>query len=80
MSVNTVRGEVALTLDGRSYRLCLTLGALARLSGLPPDLTPRQRLAALLDLLADEKISLPNNIKGIAAAQAAVSQCLQDLL
>lgn len=31
MSVNTRRGEVAATLDGRVWRLCLTLGALAEL-------------------------------------------------
>lgn len=29
--VNARRGEVAAELDGRSYRLCLTLGALAEL-------------------------------------------------
>lgn len=80
MSVNAARGEVPLTLGGRSYRLCLTLGGLARLSSLQPDLTPRQRLAALLEILADEEISLPNNLGGVAAVEAAVSQCLQDLL
>ncbi|UUP18920.1 gene transfer agent family protein [Nitratireductor thuwali] len=31
MSVNRRRGEVAARLDGREYRLCLTLGALAEL-------------------------------------------------
>ena len=31
MSVNRRRGEVAARLDGRDYRLCLTLGALAEL-------------------------------------------------
>ena len=31
MSVNRRRGEVAAKLDGREYRLCLTLGALAEL-------------------------------------------------
>ena len=31
MSVNRRRGEVAALLDGREYRLCLTLGALAEL-------------------------------------------------
>lgn len=31
MSVNRHRGEVAAELDGRTYRLCLTLGALAEL-------------------------------------------------
>jgi hypothetical protein len=31
MSVNRRRGEVAAVLDGREYRLCLTLGALAEL-------------------------------------------------
>ncbi|WP_028033346.1 gene transfer agent family protein [Chelativorans sp. J32] len=31
MSVNRKRGEVAAKLDGRDYRLCLTLGALAEL-------------------------------------------------
>lgn len=29
--MNAVRGEVALTLGGRRYRLCLTLGALAQI-------------------------------------------------
>lgn len=31
MSANRRRGEVAARLDGREYRLCLTLGALAEL-------------------------------------------------
>ena len=31
MLVNTRRGEVAATLDGKDFRLCLTLGALAEL-------------------------------------------------
>lgn len=31
MSVNRRRGEVAAEFDGRPYRLCLTLGALAEL-------------------------------------------------
>lgn len=31
MSVNRRRGEIAAELDGRQYRLCLTLGALAEL-------------------------------------------------
>lgn len=31
MTVNRRRGEVAAELDGKSYRLCLTLGALAEL-------------------------------------------------
>ena len=30
---NPVRGEIAATLDGDPYRLCLTLGALAELEG-----------------------------------------------
>ncbi|MBO6728343.1 MAG: hypothetical protein QUV02_14640 [Maricaulis sp.] len=80
MIVNAARGEVALTLAGRSRRLCLTLGGLARLSSLQPDLSPRQRLAALLDILSEEDISLPNNLDGIAAVEAAVSQCLRDLV
>lgn len=31
MNVNHRRGEICATLDGRDYRLCLTLGALAEL-------------------------------------------------
>lgn len=31
MSANRRRGEIAAELDGREYRLCLTLGALAEL-------------------------------------------------
>lgn len=31
MNVNRRRGEIAAELDGRQYRLCLTLGALAEL-------------------------------------------------
>ncbi len=31
MAVNRRRGEIAARLDGRDYRLCLTLGALAEL-------------------------------------------------
>ena len=29
--INSHRGEIAATLDGRTYKLCLTLGALAEL-------------------------------------------------
>ena len=31
MMVNRIRGEVAAVLDGKPYKLCLTLGALAEL-------------------------------------------------
>ena len=33
MGANRRRGEIAATLDGCDYRLCLTLGALAELEG-----------------------------------------------
>lgn len=32
-AANTARGEVAVTLNGRARRLCLTLGALAEIEG-----------------------------------------------
>lgn len=55
--VNPFRGEVALSIGGRSYRLCLTLGALAEIEtalGIEAlcELEPRFERLSAGDLLA----------------------------
>ena len=42
MTVNRRRGEIAAELDGKAYRLCLTLGALAESNPpMPPMISER---------------------------------------
>jgi hypothetical protein len=63
MSVNRRRGEVAARFDGREYRLCLTLGALAELE----DAFAASDLGALVARFASGKLSATDLIRVIGA-------------
>ena len=63
MSVNRRRGEVAATLDGRSFRLCLTLGALAELE----DAFAADDLGELVGRFSHGKLSALDMIRIIGA-------------
>ena len=60
MSVNQVRGEVKAQLDGKCYRLCLTLNALAELEAKlnEPDLLSLVRRLTSGKLKSKEAISI----------------------
>jgi hypothetical protein len=63
MSVNRRRGEVAATLDGRTYRLCLTLGALAELEAA----YAADDLTALVQRFASGKLAAVDLMRVIGA-------------
>lgn len=83
---NPARGEVAITLAGTPRRLCLTLGALARIEGalnltdwrdLPArmeTLSARELMAVLAALIVDEPADL--SAVTIPEAVAAVAAAL----
>lgn len=84
---NPARGEVTITLAGAPRRLCLTLGALARIEGalsltdwreLPArmeTLSARELLAVLAALIEDDAdlsaVTIPEAVAAVAAALAA---------
>ena len=63
MPVNERRGEIAAALDGREYRLCLTLGALAELE----TALGVADLSALADRLGEGRIAARDMLQIIAA-------------
>lgn len=63
MNVNRRRGEVSATLDGRDYRLCLTLGALAELE----DAFAASDLGALVGRFSTGALSAGDMVKVIGA-------------
>ena len=63
MNANRHRGETVATLDGRSYRLCLTLGALAELE----DAFAASDLGALVERFASGRLSAGDLVKIIGA-------------
>lgn len=63
MAVNARRGEVAATFDGREYRLCLTLGALAELE----DAFGAQDLGALVERFSSGRLSAGDMVAVIGA-------------
>ncbi|MEQ1950711.1 gene transfer agent family protein [Mesorhizobium sp. CN2-181] len=63
MSVNRRRGEVAAELDGQSYRLCLTLGALAELEAA----YEADDLGALVERFAGGRLSARDLIRILGA-------------
>ena len=84
---NPARGEVAITLAGAPRRLCLTLGALARIEGalnltdwrdLPArmeTLSARELMAVLAALIVDEPadLSAVTLPEAVAAVAAALA-------
>lgn len=67
MAVNRRRGEIAASLDGREYRLCLTLGALAELE----DAFSAGDLNALVERFSTGRLSARDMIRIIAAGLRA---------
>lgn len=63
MAANRRRGEISATLDGKQYRLCLTLGALAELE----DAFGAQDLNALAERFASGRLSAKDMLEIIAA-------------
>ncbi|MEM7214841.1 MAG: gene transfer agent family protein [Pseudomonadota bacterium] len=63
MMVNSIRGEIAAELDGKLYRLCLTLGALASLE----EKLEANSLAALGERFSSGKVRSDDLIKVITA-------------
>lgn len=61
---NRRRGEISLTLDDQSYRLCLTLGALAELE----DSMGLDDISALADRFSGGKVKSADLIKILGAA------------
>ncbi len=59
MSVNRHRGEIAATFDGRLFRLCLTLGALAELE----DAFAAEDLSALVARLSGGRLSASDIVR-----------------
>ncbi|SMH42852.1 gene transfer agent family protein [Mesorhizobium australicum] len=73
MSVNRHRGEIAATFDGKPFRLCLTLGALAELE----DAFAAEDLSALVARLSAGRLSASDIVRilgcGLRGAGHAVS-------
>jgi len=67
MAVNRRRGEISATLDGRQYRLCLTLGALAELE----DAFAAEDLNALVARFSTGRLSARDMMRVIAAGLRA---------
>lgn len=63
MSANRRRGEIAAMLDGREYRLCLTLGALAELESA----FEAEDLGALVERFSTGRLSAKDLVRIIAA-------------
>ena len=71
--VNRRRGEVSAELDGKMFRLCLTLGALAELE----DVFAAENLNALVERFGSGKLSARDMMRiagaGLRGAGAAIS-------
>ncbi len=74
MSVNSARGEIEAALDGRKYRLCLTLGALAELE----TAFGAASLAELLARFNGERLSATDMIRILGAGLRAGGTAISD--
>ena len=74
MHVNRRRGEVAAQLDGRDYRLCLTLGALAELE----DAFASSDLGALVERFSSGRLSATDMVRIIGAGLRGAGNALSD--
>jgi predicted naringenin-chalcone synthase len=72
--VNAHRGEIAATLDGHEYRLCLTLGALAELE----HAFRADDLGQLVERFSSGKLSAGDMIRIIGAGLRAGGTPLND--
>lgn len=74
MTANRRRGEVAAELDGKSYRLCLTLGALAELEAA----YAADDLGALVERFSRGRLSALDMIRIIGAGLRGAGQDIAD--
>ena len=74
MHVNRRRGEVAAQLDGRDYRLCLTLGALAELE----DAFASSDLGALVERFSSGRLSATDMVRIIGAGLRGGGNAVSD--
>ena len=74
MIVNKHRGEVAASLGGQEYRLCLTLGALAELEAA----YEAENLNALVGRFSTGRLSARDLIKVIGAGLRGAGQAVSD--
>jgi len=74
MNVNHHRGEIAAVLDGKQYRLCLTLGALAELESV----LAAEDLGALLSRFSQGRLSARDLIAVIGAGLRAAGSPVSD--
>lgn len=74
MTANTQRGEITAQLDGKPYRLCLTLGALAELEAV----FQSGDLAALVERFSSGKLSASDMVLIIGAGLRAAGNDVSD--
>jgi hypothetical protein len=74
MRVNHRRGEICATLDGRDYRLCLTLGALAELESA----FEANDLGALVERFSTGRLSAGDMAKIIGAGLRGGGNAVSD--
>lgn len=74
MSANRRRGEVDADLDGRRYRLCLTLGALAELEAS----YAADDLAALVNRFSSGRLSATDMVRVIGAGLRGAGNAMTD--
>lgn len=74
MSVNRRRGEVAAELDGKQYRLCLTLGALAELESA----FAAEDIGRLVERFSSGKLSALDMIRIIGAGLRGAGEPVSD--
>ena len=74
MIANRRRGEIAAELDGKPYRLCLTLGALAELEAT----YAADDLGALVERFARGKLSALDMIRVIGAGLRGAGNAVAD--
>ena len=74
MSANRRRGEISAQLDGRPYRLCLTLGALAELEAT----YAADDLGALVERFSRGRLSALDMIRIIGAGLRGAGEDLDD--
>ena len=74
MSANRRRGEISAELDGKAYRLCLTLGALAELEAA----YAADDLAALVERFSRGRLSATDMIRVIGAGLRGAGEEIGD--
>lgn len=74
MSANRHRGEISASFDGKPYRLCLTLGALAELE----DAFAAEDLGALVARFGSGRISASDIIRILAAGLRGAGHAVSD--